>query len=94
MRWRRTGSLNVPGPANLAAGWGAEFFDKGDNYRIPALSTVGAPGLLCGIVRIEMPVPAEIPSGAYVIAPQSFRRTPGGGRSISYGQVGVTIYVK
>jgi len=88
-----TGSLNVPGPANLAAGWGVEFVDS-VLTRIPALSTVGAPGLLCGIVRIEMPVPADIPSGAYVIYPRSFVATPGGGRSNSDGQVGVTIYVR
>ena len=89
-----TGSLNVPGPANLASGWGAEFFDKGDHFHIPALSTVGAPGLPCGIVRIGMQVPADAPSAAYEIYPRSFVATPGGGRSNSDGQVGVTIYVR
>jgi uncharacterized protein (TIGR03437 family) len=88
-----TGRLNVPGPANLAAGWGVKLFDS-VSTRIPALSTVGAPGLLCGILRIEMQVPADIPSGAYVIYPRSFTATAGGGRSNSDGQVGVTIYVR
>ena len=88
-----TGGLNVPGPPNLAAGWGAEFFDSA-HASIPAVAAAGAPGLLCGIVRIEMPVPSDIPSGVYVFYPRSFLATAGGGRSISDGEVGATIYVK
>ena len=88
-----TGNLNVPGPANLAVGWGAEFFES-NHASIPALSAVGAPGLLCGIVRVAMPVPTDISSGVYLFYPRSFLATPGGGRSISDGEVGATIYVK
>ena len=88
-----TGSLNVPGPASLAAGWGAEFFDSA-HTSIPAESVLGAPGLLCGIVSMAMPVPTDIPAGVYLFYPRSFLPTPGGGKSSFDGEVGATIYVK
>jgi uncharacterized protein (TIGR03437 family) len=88
-----TGSLNLPGPASLAAGWGAEFFDTA-NTAIPAESVLGAPGLLCGIVSLAMPVPTDIPSGVYLFYSRSILPTPGGGQTSFDGDVGATIYVK
>lgn len=88
-----TGSLNVPGPASLSAGWGAEFFDS-VHTGIPAKSVVGVPGLVCGIVSLAMPVPTDIPAGVYLFYPRSILPTPGGGQTSFDGDVGATIYVK
>jgi uncharacterized protein (TIGR03437 family) len=80
-----TGSLNPPGPVSLAGGWKISFGIEEVVY------AGSAPGLLCGIVQINLAVPPSGPSPDR-LWPQfgnpSMNR-PGGAASI-----GATVAVK
>ena len=78
------GSLNAPGPVNLATGWSVSIREDNGSY-IPALYAGGAPALLCGVVQINMVVPADAGPGVHQLIPRS---------TDAYSNVQPTIYVK
>jgi uncharacterized protein (TIGR03437 family) len=78
-----TGGLNPPGPVNLAGGWRA-------GVGIADVVYAGsAPGLLCGIVQINLVVP---PSGPPRLLPQF--DNPSLGRPGATAIIGATVAVK
>jgi uncharacterized protein (TIGR03437 family) len=85
-----TGSLNAPGPVNLAVGLSAELFD---GRVVPAQYAGGAPALLCGVEQINFLVPAYAKPGVYQFLPWSVMAL-NGGQAGSEGTIGVTIFVK
>lgn len=84
-----TGSLNAPGPVNLAAGLSAELFD---GRVVPALYAGSAPALLCGVEQINFLVPTYATPGVYQFFPWSVGLNSG--PAGSEGTIGVTIFVK
>jgi uncharacterized protein (TIGR03437 family) len=83
-----TGGLNPPGPVSLAAGFGV--FISG----FPALYAGSAPTLPCGVMQINLLVPAYIAQGEYQLLPWSGMRNAGGDMQVAAGTVAVTISVK
>jgi uncharacterized protein (TIGR03437 family) len=83
-----TGRLNPPGTSRLAPGFSAKIFDGHFN---PVLYAGNAPGLLCGIVQINMIVPAYADPGLYLFYPIVQRDS--NGESGPSAQP-VTIFVK
>jgi uncharacterized protein (TIGR03437 family) len=69
---------------NLAAGWSVSIREDNGSY-IPALYAGGAPGLLCGVLQINMVVPADAGPGVHQLIPRS---------TDAYSNVQPTIYVK
>jgi hypothetical protein len=69
-----TGSLNSSTAVNLANGLSAEMFDGRIGPTV--LNTGSAPGLLCGIVQINMTVPTYANPGAYECFPCPSGRCP------------------
>jgi len=59
-----TGALNPSMAVNLAQGYGAAFEEQ-----TPVLYAGSAPTLLCGVVQINIQVPADAMSGAYALQP-------------------------
>jgi uncharacterized protein (TIGR03437 family) len=84
------GSLNPAGPVNLGAAWTASIYDTSSRF-IAASSAAGAPGLLCGMVTISLPVPTTANPGDYLFFPRSDLY---GGEAFIEGQAGATIVVK
>jgi uncharacterized protein (TIGR03437 family) len=93
-----TGGLNPSVPINLAAGLSVDIADStapGVPVRYtPALYAGSAPALPCGVVQINLAVPANVPAGLYGFFPVSLLALPDGAQSASQGNVGVTIWVK
>jgi uncharacterized protein (TIGR03437 family) len=93
-----TGGLNPPGPLYLAAGLGVLIADgspPGVPVRYASAAYAGAaPGLPCGVMQINLTVPAYIAAGEYQFFPWSAMEAPGGGTSAVMGTVGVTISVR
>jgi uncharacterized protein (TIGR03437 family) len=80
-----TGGLNADGPVNLAAGYSVNMVGGGTvEY------AGGAPTLACGVVQINMQVPAGAASGPLLLTPQV---CTGGGICTSQ-ETGSIIYVK
>jgi uncharacterized protein (TIGR03437 family) len=80
-----TGGLNPSGPVNLAAGWKIAFGNADVVY------AGSAPGLLCGIVQINLVVPPSGPTNDRLL-PQF--GNPSMNRVGSSANVGATIAVK
>ena len=96
-----TGSLNAPGPVNLAAGFSVRLFDDQAppstdvlGQANPALYAGGAPTLLCGVVQVNMHVPDYAAPGVFQFFPWLVMTRPAGDSSLSPGNTGVTIVVK
>lgn len=93
-----TGSLNPYGPANLAPGLSVDIAE-GTPAGVPvpyapALYAGSAPTLPCGIVQINMQVPADAQPGLYSFRPWSLMALPGGAEAEYAGQIGPAIYIK
>ncbi len=96
-----TGSLNAPGPVNLAAGFSVRLRDtqappSSDvlGEANPALYAGGAPTLLCGVVQINMFVPGYAAPGVFQFFPWSLMTRPAGDSLLGLGNTAVTIVVK
>jgi len=81
-----TGGLNANGPVNLAAGYTANMVGGGMVQYVG-----GAPTLACGLVQINMQVPAGAASGPLLVTPQVCFN---GGLSCTSQPTGSFIYVK
>lgn len=96
-----SGGLNVPGPANLAAGFSVELIDQvgtGVGAHVNTAYYAGsAPGLLCGVDQINMTVPDYAGPGAFSFKPAVVLTIAQGGgvdRTSNQSTVGATIFVK
>ena len=97
----RTGGLNAPSPVNLAGGFSVRLRDNQAppstdvlGSANPALYAGGAPTLLCGVVQINLLVPAYAAPGVFQFYPWSLMMRPGGDSLLAQGSAGVTIFVK
>jgi len=81
-----TGGLNPDGPVNLAAGYSVNMVGGGT-----VQYAGGAPTLACGVVQINMQVPAGAASGPLLLVPQVCTN---GGLTCTSQEVGSIIYVK
>jgi uncharacterized protein (TIGR03437 family) len=95
-----TGSLNAPGPVNLAAGFSVRLRDTQAppspdvlGEANPALYAGGAPTLLCGVVQINMLVPDYAAPGVFQFLPWSLMTRPAGDSLLAAGNTTVTIFV-
>jgi uncharacterized protein (TIGR03437 family) len=94
-----TGGFNVAGPVNLAPGRSAQLQDISPgnlSESIPVLYAGSAPAMLCGVVQINMLVPAQAQTGAFLFFPWAVMSLPDGSAALAADQsfVGVTIAVK
>ena len=93
-----TGELNVPGPASLNTGMGVamEYPTAGGfaGSYAPVSYAGSAPSLLCGVVQINMLVPANTQPGDFLLFPGLVMSPVPGSSTSIYSPVGFTIAVK
>ena len=81
-----TGGLNADGPVDLAAGYSVNMVGGGT-----VAYAGGAPTLACGVVQINMQVPAGAASGPLLLTPQVCTN---GGLTCTSQETGSIVYVK
>ena len=81
-----TGGVNVDSPVNLAAGYTAVLSGGGT-----VTYAGGAPLLACGVVQIDMQVPADAVPGPLLLTPGACTN---GGNTCTGPQTGSILYVK
>jgi uncharacterized protein (TIGR03437 family) len=81
-----TGGLNADGPVDLAAGYSVNMVGGGT-----VAYAGGAPTLACGVVQINMQIPAGAASGPLLLTPQVCTN---GGLTCTSQETGSIVYVK
>ena len=86
-----TGALNAPAAANLVTGTTVTINGP---EAVPQVEYAGgAPTLLCGVVQVNIVVPAQTPPGPFQVVPW-WELVVGGDSTGTESQIGATIVVK